>query len=58
MSLYANATNNNSMIKQIEELKKINVKMYDMMKLFAHFFNNSWVYKQTLIDDYLPLMTK
>jgi len=46
------------MIKQIEELRKINVKMYDMMKLFAHFFNNSWVYKQTLIDDYLPLMTK
>lgn len=31
--------------------------MYDMMALFAHFFNNSWIYKGSLIDVFWPMMT-
>ena len=48
--LYANASGNEKLSKQLQLLSNISDKMYDMQIIFHHFIGNTWQFANKLSD--------
>jgi hypothetical protein len=46
------------MRKNVERLKKINVRAWDLGKMFEHFTYNSWIYETNKIYKLMEIMNE